>query len=136
MTDLDEICDYFSEIEEPREKKGRRHNLQDIIVIAICGIICGADGFKGMQVFGESKEKWLNEFLELEYGIPSEDTFGRVFSMINPDKFKNCFVRWVSSISDLIEGEVVAIDGKTACNSHDKENNKEPIHLVSAWASK
>lgn len=135
MSDLNEVCDYFLDIEEPREEKGRRHNLQDIIVIAICAIMCGADGFKGMQVFGEARKEWLNTFLELKHGIPSEDTFGRVFSMIDSEKFRNCFVRWTSSITDLIEGEVVSIDGKTACNSHDKENNKEAIHLVSAWAN-
>ena len=135
MSDLDEICDYFSGLEEPRGKKGRRHKLQDIIVIAVCAMICGADGFKGMKIFGESKEDWLKTFLELENGIPSEDTFGRVFSMIDPEKFRNCFIKWVSSISDLIEGEVISIDGKTACNSGDKKNNKEAIHLVSAWAN-
>jgi len=128
------IPKYFSEIADTR-KKNRRHKLIDILTIAICGVICNADNFRQIVEFGKAKFEWLNTFLDLPHGIPSEDTFERVFARIDPDEFKNSFVKWVQAISQLTLGEVVAIDGKVLRRSHDKSNLKSAIHIVSAWAS-
>ena len=128
------IPKYFSEITDTR-KKNRRHKLIDILTIAICGVICNADNFRQIVEFGKAKFEWLNTFLDLPHGIPSDDTFERVFARIDPDEFKNSFVKWVQAISQLTLGEVVAIDGKVLRRSHDKSNLKSAIHIVSAWAS-
>jgi len=116
-------------------KKNRRHKLIDILTIAICSVICNADNFRQIVEFGKAKFEWLNTFLDLPHGIPSDDTFERVFARIDPDEFKNSFVKWVQAISQLTLGEVVAIDGKVLRRSHDKSNLKSAIHIVSAWAS-
>lgn len=96
------------------------HKLIDILVIALCAMICGADNFVAMETYGNSKYQWLKQFLELENGIPSHDTFNRVFARIDLDEFEQCFRDWVSSITEVIPGEVVNIDGKTLKHSsHD-----------------
>ena len=107
----------------------------DIITIAICSVICGADSWVHVAMFGKSKEDWFRSFLELPNGIPSHDTFGDVFSRLDPDRFQECFMGWSRSVAKLLPGEVVAIDGKTVRRSHDKRAGKQAIHLVSAWAS-
>jgi predicted transposase YbfD/YdcC len=112
----------------------RRHNLLDIIAIAVCAVIGGADGWADVAVFGRCKEAWFRTFLELPNGIPSHDTFGRVFSLLDPVAFQEAFQAWVRAIQQNIQG-VVAIDGKTVRRSHDRSNGKQAIHLVSAWAS-
>ena len=127
---------YFTQLPDQRRKAGRRHKLIDIITIAICGIICGADDWSGIEEYGKAKEGWLRQFLELPHGIPSHDTFGRVFSWIDPQAFEKCFVNWVQAVIGRTEGEVIAIDGKTLRRSHDHANGKEAIHMVSAWAEK
>jgi len=112
----------------------RRHNLLDIIAIAICSAIAGADGWTDVASFGRSKEAWLRTFLELPGGIPSHDTFGRVFSLLEPQAFQNAFRDWVCAIQERVQG-VVAIDGKTVRRSHDRAKGKKAIHVVSAWAA-
>ena len=94
----------------------------DIISIAICAVICGAEGWADVELFGRSKYDWLKRFLKLPNGIPSHDTFGRVFSLIDPAQFQRCFVDWVKGISELTQGEVIAIDGKTLRGSYDRES--------------
>ncbi len=127
---------HFASIPDPRRVDSRTpHRLLDIIVIAICAVICGADGWVGVEAFGKAKFNWLKTFLSLPYGIPSHDTFGRVFAVLDSEKFEHCFFKWVSSVSGLTEGEVVPIDGKTLRGSYDRENDKAAIHLVSAWSS-
>ena len=111
------------------------HKLIDIMVIAILGTICCADTWTDIANFGEAKKEWLSTFLELPNGIPSHDTFSRVFSKINPEAFHNAFIEWVSEISEIIKGQVISIDGKTVRRSHDKKNGKSAIHIVSAWAN-
>ena len=106
----------------------------DIIVIALAAIICGADSWVAVAEFGRYKQAWLTTFLDLPNGIPSHDTFGRVFARIDPAQFQHSFVIWVQAIQQ-VHGDVIAIDGKTHRRSHDQANDKAALHLVSAWAN-
>jgi predicted transposase YbfD/YdcC len=108
--------------------------LLDIIIIAICGVICGAEGWVEIEEFGKAKEMWLKELLELPNGIPSHDTFGRVFARLDPKQFEASFFAWVQSLHERITG-VIAIDGKTLRRSHDQAMGKKALHMVSAWAA-
>jgi len=129
------IIDHFADLEDPRIDRSKLHNLVDIIVIAICAVICGADSWVEIEEFGKAKLGWLSTFLELPNGIPSHDTFGRVFSLLDPDQFRCGFVSWIQAISRITEGEVVSLDGKKLRRSHDNTLGKAAIHMVSAWAS-
>jgi predicted transposase YbfD/YdcC len=124
---------FFSGIRDPRVDRTKEHLLEDIIFIAISSVICGAETWNDMADFGKSKQEWLKAFLKLPNGIPSHDTFNRVFSAIEPSEFERCFLDWTRSIANLTEGEVVSIDGKTLRRSRDK-GNKSVVHMVSAWA--
>lgn len=128
------IQKHFGNLSDPRAANSI-HNLIDIISISICAVICGAKTYDQIEVYGNENYKWLNEFLELPKGIPSHDTFGRVFSYIDPRAFQNCFMEWVAEVSRLLSGEIVAIDGKTIRRSYDKASEKKAIHMISAWAS-
>lgn len=112
------------------------HRLDEIMVLSICAVICGADGFTSIEEFGRAKEDWLRSFLELEHGIPSHDTIGRVFARIDPAEFEQCFLEWVRSACEATDGEVVAIDGKTLRRSYDRASGQAALHMVDAWASK
>jgi len=129
-----DLGSHFASLKDPRVERTKRHKLLDIIIIAICGTICGADGWVGIEEFGKQKEVWLKTILELPNGIPSHDTFGRVFAHLDPVEFEKCFFEWVQGISGKVEG-VIAIDGKTLRRSHDKTNGKKALHMVSAWAA-
>ena len=127
--------EYFRDLEDPRIERSKRHQLLDIVAIAICAVICGADSWVYVAMFGKSKEEWFRTFLDLPNGIPSHDTFGDVFSRLDPEQFQSCFVEWTQAVAALLPGEVVAIDGKTVRRSHDRRAGRQAIHLVSAWAS-
>lgn len=129
------IAFHFGSITDPRVERSKKHKLLDIITITICGVICGADSWVDIVLFGESKKEWLKGFLELPNGIPSHDTFGDVFSRINPEQFRDCFIEWVRAIEELTKGKLVSIDGKTVRRSYDSLGGKEAIHMVSAWSS-
>lgn len=129
-----DLANYFAELEDPRIERTKQHILLDIIIIAICGMICGAEGWVEIEEFGKEKEEWLKSILELPNGIPSHDTFGRVFARLDPIKCEECFFQWVQSLSETIAG-VIAIDGKTLRRTHDGANGKRALHLVSAWAA-
>ncbi|PSB13800.1 ISAs1 family transposase [Phormidesmis priestleyi ULC007] len=129
------LCEHFGEIEDPRIERSKRHKLIDILTIAILAVICGADSWVGMESFGQAKVKWLKRILELPNGIPSHDTFARVFARLNPEQFQACFLKWVRSLVRLSDEEVVAIDGKTLRQSYDSVDDKAAIHMVSAWAT-
>ena len=124
------IIDYFQELEDPRVDRTKDHLLIDIIFIAICAVICGADTWAGIESFGDSKHRWLKKFLKLPNGIPSHDTFSRVFMMIDAEQFQECFLKWVQSIHKITGGEVVAIDGKTLRSSYDKKSKKRAIQMM------
>ena len=125
----------FRSLPDPRVERTKQHLLVDIMAIAICAVVCGAEAWTEVEDFGTIKKKWLKRFLALPNGIPSHDTFGRVFAALDPEAFQACFVRWVQRVAHLTAGEVIAIDGKTLRRSHDAAKNKGAIHLVSAWAS-
>jgi len=128
------IIELLSEIEDHRIERRKEHSLTDIIVITMSAVICGAENWNQIEIFGKSKHDWFKSFLKLPNGIPSHDTFNRFFSVLDPDKFEFFFREWVKSITKKITNEVINIDGKTIRGA--KENgNKSPIHMVSAWAN-
>ncbi len=129
------ILDHISVLPDPRGKQGRRHLLQDIVTIAICGVICGADEWTTISEFGEAKAEWFKTFLELPNGIPSHDTFGTVFAAIDPTALESFFLTWIKRLAEKSEGRLIPIDGKTLRRSVDRAGNKAAIHMVSAWAS-
>lgn len=129
------LLDHIAIIPDPRIERSKRHSLQDIMAIAICGMICGADDWVSIEEFGRAKESWFRTFLDLPNGIPSHDTFGRVFAALSPDAFANFFAGWVRDIAELTDGEVVAIDGKTVRRSFDRASSRTAIHMVNAWAT-
>jgi predicted transposase YbfD/YdcC len=127
---------HFAALTDPRADRGQEHRLVDIVTIALCAVLCGADDWVAVETFGRAKEAWLRTFLALPGGIPSHDTFGRVFARLDPDEFRACFLAWVGAVTggEAAAG-VVAIDGKTARRSHDRGRGKAALHLVSAWAT-
>ena len=129
------LVDYFENLEDPRIERSKRHSLLDIITIAICAVICGADSSVHVAMFGKSKEEWFRTFLDLPNGIPSLGTFGNVFPRLDPERFQECFMEWSQGVAELLPGDVVAIDGKTARRSYDTRAGKGALHLVSARAA-
>ena len=129
------IAGCFSEVTDPRIERSKRHKLLDIILLAICGVICGADSWVDIEMFGRAKKRWLKTFLELPNGIPSHDTFGRVFAAIDPEEFEKSFREWVQTIHELTRGQVIALDGKQLRGSQESGIGKKAIYMVSAWAS-
>lgn len=129
------IIDHFLKLDDPRLNRKKEHLLIDIVTITICAVICGADDWVAISQFGVARESWFKTFLKLPNGIASHDTFGRVFSLISPEKFQMCFRNWVQSIASVFDNEIIAIDGKTLRRSHDHGVGKSAIHMVSAWAS-
>ncbi|MBI2941785.1 MAG: ISAs1 family transposase, partial [Chloroflexi bacterium] len=134
------IGDHFAALDDPRVERTRRHALLDRLTIARCGVLCGAESWVEVAPFGNAKRDWFRGFLALPNGIPSHDTFGRVFARLNPEPFQACFVAWVRDVvaataGQVTDGQVVAIDGKTRRRSHDRTAGTAAIHMVSAWAS-
>lgn len=128
--------DCFDELEDPRVERTRLHRLDDMLAIAILAVICGAEGWADMEQFGRAKYEWLKTFLHLPNGIPSHDTFGRLFAALDPEAFERCFVVWVRGLVELSGEQALHIDGKTLRRSFDGASSKAAIHMVSAWASK
>ncbi len=126
---------HFGGIPEPRLERTRLYELMEILVIAICAVICGADSWEDIEDFGHAKEGWLRTILALPNGIPSHDTFRRVFGLIDADAFQRSFVSWVQAVTELIGGQVIAIDGKKPRGSQDRGIGRGAIDMVSAWAS-
>ena len=131
------LIEYLSELSDPRVERTKLHALIAVLTIAICAVICGADGWDDFTRFGKSKEDWLRNVLglELPHGIPSADTFRRVFARIDPEQLQNAFQRWTKQLYIITEGEIIALDGKTLRHSFDTAFEKSMIHMVSAWAS-
>jgi len=130
---VEKLKENFAGVEDPRARN-KSHQLTDIIILAICGLICGADSWVEIEAYGNAKIWWFKQFLELSNGIPSHDTFGRVFAVIDPQQFRESFLSCVKVIAKLME-EHIAIDGKQLRRSHDRANEKAALHMVSAWSS-
>ena len=129
------LMDCLGTIKDYRSGNAVDHKIIDILAIAILSVLCGADGWTDMEEFGNSKIEWLGKFLELPKGIPSHDTFGRVFAAIDPNEFHCSFMEWVQSLCEMSNGQLIAVDGKTVRRSRDKAKGKAAIHVVSAWAA-
>src|ERR671932_143644 len=132
---IEGLASCFTGLEDPRETRRCDHQLVDILAIAVCAVVACAESWEDIELYGRSKRAWLETFLALPNGIPSHDTFRRVFMLIDPDAFEACFSAWVQSFAEVFHREVVAIDGKTLRRSFDRGRAQGPLHLVSAWAS-
>lgn len=131
------FVEHFGALPDPRVDRTKRHCLLDLLVIALCAVLCGAEGWEDMEAFGRAKEPWLRERLGLALpnGIPSHDTFRRVFARLDPAAFGRAFFAWTQTLRLQTQGEVIALDGKTLRHSFDTAAGAAPIHLVTAWAA-
>src|SRR4051812_24358889 len=118
MTDRNSIYEHFHTLPDPRIERTKLHDLHDILTIALCAVICGADGWEDMAEFGHAKYDWLLRFIPLPNGIPSHDTFGRVFARLDPQQFQACFRRWIQAVAQRTNGQILPIDGKTLRHSY------------------
>jgi predicted transposase YbfD/YdcC len=128
------LKDHFRQLTDPRIGPAKRHELLDILMIAVCAMLCGAEGFTEIAECGRCKADWFQTWLALPHGIPSHDTFNRVFGLIDPTKFMDCFLAWTQSLREVFVGELVALDGKTLRRSRARGHG--PIHLVNVWAAR
>jgi predicted transposase YbfD/YdcC len=133
------LSEHFALLPDPRVDRTKRHLLLDIVVIAVCAVICGADTWVDIEEYGRAKYEWLKRFLPWPHGIPSDDTFARVFARLAPEAFRTCFLAWLTEVQERIGGplasQLVAIDGKAARHSFDRAIDRGPLHMVSAWAT-
>ena len=129
------ILEHFSTLEDPRIERGKEHQLLDIVVLAICAVVSGAEGWEGIELFGQTRLAWLRRYVPLAHGIPTHDTLARVLSRVSARGFEECFASWVGACAAVTAGEVLAIDGKTLRRSHDRRSRQGALHLVSAWAT-
>lgn len=129
------VLQHFQHLSDPRTGRRKDHNLVAMITIGILAVLCGADGFVAIETYGKANQAWLETFLDLPCGIPSHDTFGRVFSMLEPQELQNSFLAWVSTITEKLGLSLIHIDGKTAKGSYDREGQLKALHQVSAWSS-
>ena len=135
---VEAIGSYFESLSDPRHLRNRKHRLIDIVVIAVCGLVCGCDGPTAIHRWAANRRDWLDEFLTLPNGVPSRDCIRRVLIALQPEAFQRCFQEWIADALDPAgggPGHLVAIDGKTLRRSHDVANGLGPLHVVSAWAS-
>jgi len=130
---MEELKEVFEELEDPRTGNAKLHSLHEVMVIALCSILCGGETCADMALFGRSKRAFLQQFLVLEHGIPSHDTFSRVFRLLDPKRFHAWFIGFMQRFAEGCQG-VIAIDGKTLRRSFDRASAASPLHLVSAWA--
>jgi predicted transposase YbfD/YdcC len=129
------LMEHFAALEDPRVERARAHALLAIVTIALCGVICGAESWVEIAEFGRTKADWFASFLELPNGIPSHDTFGRVFAQLDAQQFEACFADWMQAVAAVLPTQVIALDGKSVRRSHDRGAGKAALHLVSAWAT-
>lgn len=129
------FLEHFTNLNDPRIERSKEHLLKDIIAIAILAVISGADGWVAIEAYGNAKYEWLKSFLELPNGIPSHDTFSRIFARIEPQQFQESFLNWVNAIVGKLDLNVIAIDGKTMKQSYDRNDQQKALHIVSAWCS-
>ena len=128
------LHDHFAELTDPRRREVT-YPLINVVSIAVCAVICGADDFVAIAKFGETKREWLARFLDLKDGIPSHDRFNAILAAIKPAEFEKCLLSWITALHEITDGQVIAIDGKTLRRSFDAASSKAAIHMVSAWAT-
>lgn len=131
---LVDVFTTFENLTDPRVERTRQHSLFELVVVALCGTIAGSNSWADIERFGNERLEWLRQFLRLKNGIPSHDTFGRVFSMLDPAQLANCIGQWLDDVGREM-GKHIAVDGKTLRGSFDTAAGKSPLHLVSAWAT-
>ena len=132
MPETNSLSHRFQQLEDPRIARSKRHSLHDILIISACALLCGAEGFVDMEEFGKAQREWLGQLGALPNGIPSHDTFGRVFAALDPAPFAEAFTLWTQSLGQSLAGEIVALDAKTLRRSSGAAQS--PVHPVSAWA--
>ena len=128
------LIEHFSPLGDPRIDRKKPHKLIDIIVLSVSAMASGADGWEAIEEFGKEKRDWLRKFVPLENGVPSHDCIAYVLSRVSPHQFRECFMSWTQAVMKEVDGEVIAVDGKTARGSRDRKNKRNPLHMVSAWA--
>jgi predicted transposase YbfD/YdcC len=129
------LAHHFAHLADPRIDRSRLHELLDIVAIAICAVVAGADSWDDIEDFGKVKDEWLKTFLVLPNGIPSHDTFRRLFERLDPAEFQRGFLGWIEALHEATERQVIAIDGKTLRRSFDRAKGKSALHMVHAWAT-
>jgi predicted transposase YbfD/YdcC len=129
------LLHHFADLDDPRSDHTKLHSLLDIIALTLCAVVAGADGWTDVEAYGLEKRDWLETFLDLPHGIPSHDTLGRVFALMDPAAFQECFLGWMHAVVGASHGKLIAIDGKALRRSFDTAKGKSALHLVSAWAS-
>jgi predicted transposase YbfD/YdcC len=130
----DSFQDHFQDLIDPRVERTRRHPLINVVFIAVCGVLSGANSFAAIQEFGCDRRPWFARYLDLSNGIPSDDTFARVLARLDPAAFEKCLLAWIQAVQEITQGRLIAIDGKTLRGSYDRGDGKAAIHMVSAWA--
>ena len=131
---MKDIREHFSKLEDPRIDRNKRHNLLDIVLLVICGVTSGAEGWEAIEEFGKEKLEWLRRFAPFANGVPSHDCIARVISRLSVKGFRECFLSWTEAVTEATGGEIIAVDGKTARGSHDRKRGRKALHMVSAWA--
>jgi predicted transposase YbfD/YdcC len=129
------FVEHFSKLPDPRIERNKLHDLMDIIVLTICAVISGAEGWEDIADFGKNQLDWLRRYIPLKNGVPSHDCIAYVVSRLSPVGFQDCFISWTKSVTTQTEGDLICVDGKTARGSRDRKNNKNPLHMVSAWSA-
>ena len=127
------LIEHFKELPDPRVDRTKEHELIDILIIAVCTLLSGGESFNDMEDFGYAKQEWFKTFLNLRNGIPSHDTFNRLFAALDPEQFLECFLRWTQSLRQAVAREIVALDGKALRRAVDQDQSIK--YVVSAWAS-
>ena len=131
---IPDLITHFSPLPDHRIERNKCHALIDIIVLAICAVASGSDGWEAIEDFGKDKLEWLRQYIPLANGVPSHDCIAYVLCRLSPQKFRDCFMNWTQAVTEYTGGEIIAVDGKTAKGSRDRKNQRNPLHMVSAWA--
>ena len=134
MTAPQSLIEHFSKLEDPRVERNKKHELMDVIVLCVCAVVSGAEGWSDIEEFGRAKLDWLRRYVPLPNGVPVDDTIARVISALSVSGFQDCFTSWMEDVVDFSGGEIIAVDGKTHRRSHDHRKGVKALHMVSAWA--